>query len=644
MKVSHSWLQTYFKEKIPSAEKLAELFTFHAFEVEDVAHVGEDAVIDVKILPDRAHYALSHLGIAREIAAITGLTLKHKEILDVESVVQKDLTILIVNTDMCRRYVGRRVGAVSVGDSPAWLQERLEAIGQRSINTIVDATNFVMHDIGQPLHAFDADKVAGGIVVRKAMDGEKITTLDGREVNLDQGMLVIADDSGPLTIAGVKGGSRAAVTAFTKNIIIESANFEPTTVRKTSTKVGIRNDSSKRFENEISPELAGIGMKEISALIHTLSPHAEFGEIVDIYPAPAKPWTVTIAPEYISSLLGLTISEQEIVAILNRLHIKTEKQNEELVLAIPYWRLDLTAPQDIAEEVGRIYGYEKIPAAMLPPTEKQSINKTFYWIEKIKDILAERGYSEIMAYSLVGHGSVEIQNPLASDKGFLRDRLYEGIEKALAFNSRNAALLGQEEIKIFEIGSVFTEGEREETYLAIGYFSTKNIKNKEKAGWELVENLVKEIGGKIGAELKGVLESSEAGIIFEMSLTKLIELLPAPEAWDISENSAGKSQPKKYKAVSPYPFATRDIAAFVPEGVSQEKAEKIIIEKSGSLLVRADLFDVFTKTFPDTTKKTSYAFRLVFQSQEKTLAEDEINSIMKSITDEMNSQDGWQVR
>lgn len=645
MKVSHHWLQTYFKDKLPAAEKLAELFTFHAFEVEGMEHINGDDILDVKILPDRANYALSHRGIAREIYAITGLPITIPAVLETPATHSETLKISVEDPTLCRRYIGRFVEQINVGPSPAWLKEKLEAIGQRSINNIVDATNFIMMDIGQPLHAFDAAKVIGNLIVRKASAGEMITTLDGKDVKLEDWMLVIADEDGPLAIAGVKGGNRAAVTANTTRIILESANFEPSSVRKTSTKVGIRNDSSKRFENDLSPVFAEEGMHRISALIKELSPDAVFGEIIDMYGEPYKAWEparVSITHHYISDLLGVAVPGTELTDILQRLDIRIRKEGKELILDIPYWRLDLKISQDIAEEVGRIYGYDKIMPALPLEAQTQTINKVFYWSEKIKDLLVEIGYSEVYTYVLTDHGDIEIQNPLASDKGFLRKNLKEGIEKALIFNSRNAPLLGLDEVKIFEVGNIFTKEKlnNEHLSLSIGYFNTKTIKNKEKKSFELLEQLVADLGTKLGVEIKGVIESSEAGVIFETDLTALIEKLELPGGMDI----AVPKITNMYKPFSVYPFSTRDIAVFVPEGKTEKDILDIILKEAGNLLVRYSLFDVFKKELSDGTHKISFAFRLVFQAFDRTLTDDDINPIMQKITDLLNGREGWQVR
>jgi phenylalanyl-tRNA synthetase beta chain len=263
MKVSRNWLQTYFYSEIPAVDKLSELFTFHSFEVEGVEKIEakgkapEDFVMDVKILPDRAHYCLSHRGVAEEVHVITGMPLKKDRDTGKPPEGNRMIAtpkIIIEDNNFCRRYMGRRVEGVKVSESPEWMEKYLEAIGERSINNIVDASNIIMFDIGQPLHIFDADKVRGEIKVRAAHEGEKILLLDGKEVTLKSNDFVVSDDEGPLAIAGVKGGKRAGITAETKNIIIESANFDPTAVRRTSTELNLRNESSKRFENEITPD------------------------------------------------------------------------------------------------------------------------------------------------------------------------------------------------------------------------------------------------------------------------------------------------------------------------------------------------------------------------------------------------------
>jgi phenylalanyl-tRNA synthetase beta chain len=635
MKISYNWLQTYFKDPLPAPKELADLITFHAFEIESVEEAGSDTVLDIKVLPDRAHYALAHRGIAYEVAAISNIPWHEKERINEEITSSKKVSVSVIDNNLCVRYVSRFIENVKVGTSPDWLKQWLEAVGQRSINTIVDATNFVMLDMGQPLHAFDADKVKGGITVRLAREIEKITTLDGKEVQLDSNILVIADDDGPLAIAGVKGGARAAVTESTKNIILESASFNPTHVRKTSTKVGIRNDSSKRFENGVPAARALRAMEELTSLIADLTEGAQVGPVTDINPHLHKEKTLSFTGTFINTALGVEISEKDMEDILHRLQIAHTKKSDTYTLHIPAERQDLVIAEDVVEEIGRIYGYRNIKGAALPDNRfYPKVSKPFYYADKIRNVLVARNFSEIYTYALANTGEVEILNPLASDKKYLRSNLLQSLIKSFDLNLKNADLLGLAQIKVFEIGNVFTQV-GEHLSFAIGIRNAQKQKIKES-------DELKEILAALGAELGVDLSFAEIKDgATEINLENLMRNLPEPND-DLHYEVSPRD--KQYKPVSPYPFAVRDIAVFTSEGTTEQNVREIIEKHGGALLVKETLFDVFEKNMPDGTRKISYAFRLVFQSFEKTLTEDEINVIMKAITDEMNSRDGWQVR
>ena len=517
MKISHNWLQRYFAKPLPDAGKLAELFTFHSFEVEGIedkdlmevandgkTHIIKDSILDVKVLPDRAHYALSHWGVAEEVSVLTRMPLLLGERASIAPELSQKPAIRIENPQFCRRYVGRYIEVV-VEPSYLWVETFLTAVGQRAINSIVDATNYVMLDTGQPLHAFDADKIKGSIVIRAAKPGEKITLLDGREVELVPADGVIADDEGPLAIAGVKGGKRAEVTMDTRRIILESANFEPSAIRLTSTRLGLRNESSKRFENEITPDLAGYGMDSICSFIAKLIPAAKFGPVADEYPVKAVQRTILFDPAMIRSRLGADIPLDQARDILESMNITVDKVTGKVTgdfdqemwnLTIPLRRLDLELPEEIVEEIGRVYGYDRITpvlpnSASIPP----AVEKSFYYAEKIKNILLGFGFSEVQTYSLVSSGYFELEKSVASDKNFLRTNLSDGIFASLGFNARNADLLGLSEIRIFEIGKIFSR-EGEHTSLAIGVNNLNKGKKGKKAKDEIKEvrdNLLKVI-------------------------------------------------------------------------------------------------------------------------------------------------------
>ncbi len=654
MKVSYKWLQTYFDEKIPTPEKLADLFTFRAFEVEGVEPYGSDFVIDIKILPDRAHYALCHKGIAEEVSVITGIPCKKKELSDLVVSSTRPLIITVADSSFCPRYTGRVVESVTVTDSPQFIKEALEAIGARSINNIVDATNYVMFNSGQPLHAFDADKVKGAIHVRAAREGETIITLDGKEIKLSPLDSVIADDEAALAIAGIKGGKKAEVTKETKNIIIESANFHPTQVRKTSTKVGIRNESSKRYENAITPELTLDAMKEVSCLIAGSCTNAKFGPIVDVYPAPVKPQVITTTAEYISQRLGLALTEEHIISTLTKFGIQVTKKDASLILTIPFHRLDLTSPDDLVEEVGRIYGYENItPTLPGKSSFSYNIHKTFYYSEKIKNILRDSGFSEVYLYALTNKGHHEVAYPLASDKSFLRTEITTLLSRALDLNASNSPLLNLTKIKLFEIGKVFTD-KGEHTSLVVGVKFTKKFKGEtvndeiKNVREYLLSHLdtkittlctIDDTGGLLmmGKEQVGIINNTDG--VMELNLDKIIAVLPEPTTWDIPYEPL---KDVKYAPISVYPFVLRDIAVFVPEGTTAEQVLSVITKNAGNLLARHELFDVFKKEI-NGLPKLSYAYHLVFLSHERTLTDTDVHPPMEAITKEMTAL-GWQVR
>ena len=504
-----------------------------------------------------------------------------------------------------------------------------------------------MFDVGQPLHAFDADKVKGAIVVRAAKKGETIELLDSsegtdRQVELLETDHVIADDLGPIAIAGVKGGKRTGVSDSTKRLIIESANFEPSAIRRTATRLDLRSEASKRYENEITPELAARGMESVSVLIQEASPLAKFGPVVDEYPTKPKQTTIGIDPAYIAERLGVEVPLDETKAILENLGIEIGMKGSRWNLAIPFERLDLTIPEDIVEEVGRIYGYDKIQGILPSKTDSPVvILPTFYLTEKIKNLLVEIGFSEVNLYSLVSKGEVETAHPLAKDKSFARANLVDGMTACIDKNVLCADLLGLSTIKIFEIGRVFTN-KGEKTMLALGIAQIKKIKgfDADKA----INDIITDINLKLGTDLADV-EGQKSGtkVVFEIDLDDILKSFKMRDGASYADLRFVPASPNKYARFSLYPFIVRDIALFVQGNASAEDVRKIIIEAaqkaSGDLLVKGpDLFDSFSKD-----GKTSYAFRLIFQSMNKTLSDAEANVFMEKVYEAVKAK-GWQVR
>lgn len=602
MKISYNWLQNYFEEKLPSPEKIEDGIIFHSFEVDEFEAVGDDTIFDIKILPDRAHDCLSHWGIAKEISAIFDLKIKKdnswgqgrflKEPSQEPSL--KTQLEIQIQDDKCLRYMGRIVRDIKIGESPEWLKNKLKAIGQKSINNIVDAANFIMFDLGQPIHCFDLDKLTSEkLIVRNGKTGESITTLDKKEINLDDTILVIADEKHPLAIAGIKGGTRAEVDSNTKNIVIEVATFNHTTTRKTAKKINIQTDAVKRYENEISPELCSITMDAISGLIYSLA-GGIVEDTVDIYPIKAKERLINITIEYINKRLGSDFSKEDIESVWKKLNFVYKEKDGGYEIQAPFLRLDLNEPHDLTEEVIRILGYDKL-VEKIPKVEiNNEENDAYIKILVARNKLLNDGYSEVMTYVFRDKGEVEILSS-ASGKNFLRNNITEGLKESIKLNTLNLPLLDMKEVKVFEIGTVFLKN-REEMHVAYG--DKKNV--------------------------------------IEVKLEEFIKDVPLENIEKLISNSA---HVKTFKMWSIYPFISRDIAVWVPDGEDKDKLKNILNEEGTNLLTKEPyLFDSFHKE-----GKTSFAYRLVFQSYEKTLTDEEVNPIMDNIAKKISSL-GWEVR
>lgn len=610
MKISYNWLKWYIPDA-PEPENLAEVFTFHLCEVESMDKVGEDVIFDIKILPDRAHDLLSHQGVARELASLLDIkfidpTPKYK----IPESRSTNLKIK-VESDKCRRYMGRVVKNVKVGPSPDWVVKYLESIGQRSINNLVDTANLVMFDCGQPVHAFDLDKMGDTLIIRQAKDGESLTTLDNRDWKLKTSDLVIADSSSVLAVAGIKGGKKPEVDESTKNIILEVANFNPTSIRKTAQVFNIFTDARKRFENDLSPELGSYAMQELSALIFEMCPDAVFEDILDVYPVKQEERKVSFSVDKVVKILGLQVSVNKIKDILKRYSFEYKEENGKFEVKIPPMRLDLAIEEDMAEEIGRIFGYDKVKEEAPKIDFKPKTNEIYTKISFARNKLLNDGYSEVMTYVFRDKGEVEVLAS-ASDKKFLRTNLTDGLKESLKLNQLNIPLLGMNEIKIFEIGTVFSA----------------------KGG--------SASGGKNFGEEMHVVYGDKKGIK-EVTLQEYTSLLQENFlALPVGELRHERNFPiaTAFKMWSLFPFIARDIAVWVPEEVESYKVLKVIKENAGDMVVRGpELFDEFKKG-----GKVSYAFRMVFQSFDRTLTDTEINEVMTQITNKIKENEGWQVR
>lgn len=629
MKISRTWLQTYFDTELPSVEELAEALTFHAFEIEGI----EGEVLDVKVLPDRAAYALSHRGIAREVAAILDIPMKQDPLRAAlpEWTSTDELVLSLDEAGKTNRKMGALVRGVKVAPSPAWLKDALQSVGQRSINNVVDATNYVTLNMGQPLHAFDAGKIEWhdgrlSICVREAKGGEEITVLTGEKYTLPDGALVIAEGvkGTALDIAGVKGGMASGITEDTTDIFVSVCNFDGPSIRKTAQTLNLFTDASTRFQNKISPELAAYGMRDILALITELA-GAEVVGVNDVYPNPPETESVAVSVARINGLLGTHYSPQEIESALARLGLSYTSEEGTYTVSVPFERRDLTIAEDLVEEVGRILGYDKIESSSLLVLEESVGSPEFDGIERIKDVLRERGYTEISTPAFSETGDIMLANPLDKTKPALRKRLTQNMESALtrAVLSAPRVLGPQESVRLFEIGTVFPK-EGETLSLAIGYRAVSG-KQKPAVLDEVVEALKDELGISLPVErTEGIAEI----LLRDLDLASLGQgYVPQKIVLDT------------YRPFSIYPAAIRDVAVWTPLGTEETEVTEIILKEAGDFLVRLDLFDRFEKD-----GRVSYAFRLVFESMDRTLSDEELVPAMARVSSALAAHEGFEVR
>ena len=646
MKFSKQWLQTYSKESLPETQILVDTVTLNAFEIEEVTSVHGEDIFDIKVLPNRAHDALGHRGMARDMSALTGTTFVDPHIYyqgDGDASVTPP-GITIDDEKACTRFMSVRIDGVSVTPSPAWLRERLEAIGQKSINSIVDITNFVQFSINKPMHAYDAVLIAGNVLrARNARKGETLTTLDDKELSLDEDTLVIADSEKTLGLAGIKGGKFSGISSTTTSVILESANFNAALIRKTSQKYNTRTDASKRFENEISDTLVEEGLRLTISLICDMNPDAKVSVIIDNYPSPHVISPVSVSVMEINKVLGTSLSHDDVAHVFSSLLFTSTIQGDVFTVTAPQDRLDICIKEDLIEEVARIRGLATIPAVLPKLFHKGVPHKRMYYENKIKSILYEQGFSEVITYSFGDVGDVELVKGQARDKEKLRSTLGAGVLAAFQMNMLNAPLMNVSTIKMYEFGNVFTSESslrRECTSSERRHFACALDDGKKKTIFtEEVDIVLSEIKRAIGITSLSYEVISMKPYVIEIDFDTLIESLPEPTSYEsLTQNPLSST----YQTISLYPFITRDIAMWVPDSITWESVSTLCDQVGNSLVRRVDLFDTFSKEI-EGVKKISYAFRIVFQSFEKTLTDDEVNSMIEPYYEVLKSK-GYEIR
>ncbi len=662
MLISHNWLKTYYKNPdiLPHPEKIADLFTMHAFEIESLEEKEGDYIYDIKITADRSSYAYGLRYVALELALITPeliidenirFDLNDDDINKINSNIKVNKNLISENAQKsCSVYSLTKIENINNTESPDWIKQRLISIGQNPKSLLVDLTNFVMFDVGQPLHVFDADKIDGQIRVDLSHEGESVTILGGREIKLDAGTLIIRDDKDILAIAGVKGGIKAEVDNNTKNVYLESANFDQAIVRKTARKLNLINDSSKRFEQGLNKERFLIAIQDYIHLLTFDKTEIKVNnieistEISNIYDKNNR----KIIDVNINNLISIIDRdndrlETDIKNFIENILIKTgcdiqKKDDDNYIIMAPYHRLDLNIEADVADEFLRNKSYEilnydisfKDKFNKIYNTE-DNINKTIY---KIKKFFKDKDFDEVILHTLIdsklNKNAIQLENSLTSERDSLRDSLKNNLIIAIENNFKNLDLISKNTIKMFEIGNVFSESNNdiiENTHLIFALAMIKwpkNIKMEDE-----MNNILNELGMEnVKTEIVNNIILCEINIKdFDFSKLKdeKIENLQ-------SDNALIKT--KKYKRASNYPAMSRDIAFFVSEDLNktEEDIENIIKTEgeNNSLIENYFRFDIFKKE-----DKTSYAYRFVFQSYEKTLTEEETKEVINKIGEKL---------
>jgi len=706
MKFSYEWLKDLVPG-IPGPKEVAELLTIHSFEVESVVRAEGDWVLDIDILPNRMADASSHRGVARELAAV--LTMSHPtgkpaELkLPDESFAQdaepqtKDLvSVAIEDTDGCSFYAARVVRGVTVGESPDWLKKQLRVLGLESINNIVDVANYVMLEYGQPLHAFDLEKLSGGIVVRKAKKGETMDALDGNTYELDSEVAVIADAKGAIAIGGIKGGAGSGVGETTKDIALESAMFDPKRIYRSSRELGIRTDASRRFEAGRTTAATIPALNRAAQLISEIAGGAVAKGFALAGSGVMDSTVVPLDPARIRGLLGYDIGDAEALRALEAIGCEVQAENDTWTVGAPFDRTDLVIEEDLIEEIGRLVGYEAVrgmaPAAAIVPSQ---IPDVYRWADTARDILVRLGLREVKRYSFVSVGLMEtwgmaehpvrgLENPQSADFTHLRPSLLPNL-LAMAESERKSRAA----VRIFEVGDAFVpEGTgRLLEFLSLGMVfaeapkeSDVHIAEAHIAFFEAkgaVEQLLEQMGitdvafrpldfarGKplndsdqflvpssveawaAGRSAEVVVDGTRVGIVGELA-PEVLSRHPAlgnlaMAEFNFEKIAAAANEEHEYRAPSRYPEVMRDLALLVPFDVTADEVNQLIVVSGPDWLRDVDLFDYYEgDQIPDGMK--SLAFRLAYQSDEKTLTDAEVNKAQEEI-DAVLKQQGWEIR
>jgi len=665
MKISLNWLTDYVDVNV-SAQQLGDIFTHIGLNCDGINPTDSDVVFVLDVTSNRPDW-LGHLGVARELAAALGLEFRPPKIGTLKTTGRAaDLTkVEVLDSALCPRYTARVIRNVKVGPSPAWLVERLAAVGMRSVNNVVDVTNFVLMEYSQPLHSFDYDKLEGRrIVVRRAADGELMVAIDGSKCVLNPNMLVIADAVRPVAIAGVMGGLNTEVTAATTNILLESAQFDPLNIRRTSRKLQLMSESNYRFERGVDPR----GLEEASLRACQMILDLAGGELaegmVDVWAKPVEPWPVTLRASRTSQVLGLQIPTERQAEILARLGLAPRVEGDAIHCTVPTHRADLTREIDLIEEVARLEGYDKIPVGGKVTHTVKGESKDVKTRRELGRLMSACGFDEGVTPSFVDAGENELflttpsicVDPLVRrSNNVLRATLLGSLLRCGKINQD----AGNSDVSLYEVAKVFPAakaGRLPQEHCELAMITTRDLRELRGAIEAIAGQLSSDTLEVRPQDFRGFVEGSAAGLYVAGKLSGAIGLV-SPEVldfyglekpfnamyvdWDALTAAAG--QVRQYHPLPKFPSVRRDLSLIVAETVAWRQLEEAIASVPQPMRVAVEYVTTY-RGKPIAQGNKSVTITLTYRWNEGTLRSEQVDQQVEQVVTALQQKLGAEVR
>ena len=638
----------------------------------------DDLSIDVDLTPNRSD-CLGIAGIAREVGVLTGCDLTQWPVEEIEEQTSKTINITVEASADCPRYVARVIENVNVkAKTPLWMQEKLRRSGVRSLGPVVDVTNYVMLELGQPMHAFDLDKLKGGITVRHAKQDEKLTLLDGQKISITNNTLVIADDAAVLALAGIMGGEPSSVTDDTKNIVLEAAHFNPLAIAGRARAYGLHTDSSHRFERGVDPQLALQAIDRATALLLDIV-GGQAGPVTEIVSESALPEirVITLRADRIKRVLGIRIEAEHVEDWLTRLGFIVDANAQGWTVTVPSFRFDVAIEVDLIEELGRLYGYDKLPETRPQGTVLTAdISEHTLATHRLQSLLVNRGYQEAITYSFgdpevqqhlatEGEQAIKLANPISAELSVMRTSLWPGLIQALVYNLNRQ----HERVRFFEVGRSFSgtqnniEQHRQIAGVVCGSRYAEQWAEKQrpvdffdmKADVEALLDLGGEENIRFVAEQHPALHPGQSARIYQGDiaigwigalhprLNKPLELSAQAYVFELTLSAVLKAAVPSFELVSKFPIIRRDLALLVNATVTAGEIEHCLNGVRSDILKSIQLFDVYSGAGVEDGKKSiAVAFQL--QHSERTLTDEEVDAVIETVAEALDKQVGATIR